>query len=423
MTTTDRPLSPVPDDPCYPPGEDPVGALIAYAQRSPGPPVQFTAPAEVRDPWLHQDSRVIPACQRVMSAAEITADRALWLEERRRADNGRDGARTGSWRLTASEMAAVLGLAPPEHGSAFRLYHEKISGESEFTGSARTDLGLFLEVLITRRVAAEYPALRISQGGLFTSRSYPWLAATFDAVAWDITWSDSEHDTSCCLSGAPAPFAPHPDCQGARGMVETYLPYAPVQEKTWGGSFSDFGPEGSSVMPVYYRVQCLVEMAVLGTERVLLPVLFLPSSKLRILVIERDAEAERDIAAIIAAGEEFISWLDEEQAPPVDWTPATTATLKAMYSRLDPGQVQIPQRLARRLLAADRAVKKAQRELGQAKNEVRSRLGHATDAVARDPQTGQVRQVLHRRGNPVAGYSVPPCEWREFMDIDRSWGT
>lgn len=372
---------------------DPVADLID-ALGEPHPAAPRAPVPEQDDPYDLAAPDCMP-CRRIMTAAEIAADEWLWLEERRRGDNGRDGARTGGWRLTASEMAAAMGLAPPQQGSAYSLYHAKLDGVSTFAGDERTDLGLYLENLTAGRFAdsdwAEGGVL--GPGGLYVSTRYPWLGATFDRILWNVVAED-------CDTGQPIGF----------------VPSAPVQLKSWAAR-RDFGDDGDGIMPVHLRVQLLTEMIVLGTDWAAEPVTLLPSGKLVIAIIERDADAERDMAAIIAAGEEMIRWLDEEQDPPVDWTPATTATLKALYQRIDPdASVRVTARLGHRYHAARRAVAAAEKRLAQAQNEIRSHAGNAKTITARNPVTKAVETVARRTGYPRAGYSVPPNEWVEVMN-------
>jgi hypothetical protein len=325
----------------------------------------------------------------VMPQDEIDDNREEWLRERRAAWD-EDGEQAG-WRLTASEMAAVLGMAPQSHSSAYSLYWEKVTGLSTFQGSDRTDLGLYLENLIASRWVQQHPHLELGAGGLYVSKTYPWLGATFDRIAYWPTGSAREPSH----------------------------PAGPVQLKSWANS-QDFGPAGSAVMPLHLRIQLLTEMIVLGTDTAWMPVCFLPGGKVRTLVIERDKAAEQDMAAILQAGELFLRLLEAEQPPDPDFSDACLATQRQRFGgRLEDRQVRVPQELAARYLAARAAHKAAERRLKQAQAELREQMGTASTAVAGVPGTGRygpVQVVCTRSGGPVAGFSVAPKEWREAMN-------
>jgi hypothetical protein len=338
--------------------------------------------------WL--DLEYVPACRLIMSQAEIDKDPDRWKAERRQ------DPVTGQWRLTASEMAVALGLAPKawKVSSPFALYHAKLSGIDLWDGNDRTDLGLYLEDLIAARFAATRDDLEVGSGGLYQSIEHPWLVATFDRIAYDIRW--------------------------ATPNLETYQPAGPVQLKSWARR-SDFGPDGSSVMPVYLRVQLLVEMIVLGTGYAWEPVMDLPSGRTRVMELERDAEAERDIVSILRLGQEFAGMLDSGTEPEVDWSDSTAKTLQALYPIQEGTEARIPARLARRLIAAKAAKAAAEERIGQAQNEIRARAGQAQDIIAYDPITDSVRRVVRRTGGPRAGFSVAPLEWVEAMRAG-PWG-
>jgi YqaJ-like viral recombinase domain len=334
------------------------------------------------DPASQLDREYLPSCRLIMSQPEIDDDPARWLEERRR------DPETGQWRVTASELATVLSLAPPDHGSPFSLWHAKVNGVSTFAGNERTELGLYLEDLIASKFAARHPELDVGPGGLYVSRAHPWLVGTPDRIAYHTLTSETG---------------------------TAYTPAGPVQLKSWA-KYTDFGPDGSSVMPVYLRVQLLGEMALIGTDEAWEPVMDLPSGRVRrVIHLDRDDDAERDIAAILAAGEEFAGWLESGREPEVDWTPAAAATLRHLYPALEERSVRIPVRLARRYDAARAGAKAADRRLAQVQNEIRWRIGNATDAVTVNPASGDVTLVARRREYPRAGYSVPPNERVEEM--------
>jgi hypothetical protein len=336
-----------------------------------------------------------PHAQLVMTNEQIGKDRAAWLDARR-ADPA------GNWRLTASEMAAVAGVAPVswDGGSPYALYQAKLSGDAGWAGNDRTEFGLFAEPYVAGRFAAEHPDLEVIDGGLYLSAKTPWLGATFDRLACDVRQRD--------------------DRAGLHQMQMLEW-RAPVQLKTWADADrASFGEPGSGDVPLHMRVQDLMEMAVAGTDLVYEPVTFLPSCKTVTYVIERDRQAEDQIAALLAAGEEFIALLNEERPPAIDWTPATTAALRRQYDKYD-GEAKVDMGLAARYHAARLAAAAARQQLEQCKNELRAAGGNAKRLLALDPITGTERTVATRSGSLVREHTVREF-WRDEIRAG-AWGT
>jgi hypothetical protein len=347
---------------------------------------------EIADPMQQLAAGYEPQCTLIMSQDEIDDHREGWLAQRR-------GSASTGWHLTATEMAAVIGVAVGEHSSAFDLYYAKLTGEDLFTGNDRTELGLYLENRTAAKFAATHPELQLGPGGLYASKRWPWLRATFDRIAYDVRGllqPDGETD-------------------------ELYEPAGPVQLKSWAGERAAFGQEHSPVMPGYYRVQLLVEMAILGTDVGWLPVQFLPSGKVVTMMIERDGVVDKQIDALIEAGQEFLDMLQHEREPAVDWSPATAARIASLYP-LRNAKARVPMSLARRWKSAKRAEAKAKRAVDQCKNELRRRAEGADTIVAYDPLTATDRVLVKRSGGPKAGYSVAPQEFVETMR-QGDWGT
>lgn len=275
----------------------------------------------------------------LMSQADIDARPDEWLDRRREG-------------LTASEMAAVVGLAPPRWGSAFDLYHAKLEGwVTEQT--EQMAWGHFAEPWVAERFADQYPHLHISEGGLYRSSTHHWLMATYDRLAYE---------------------------SGAEGDLQGDTALGPVQIKTQGFLDDDWGEPGSATIPVHYRVQVLIEMAVGDYAMAWLPVMD-NNHKVITYEIPRDAEAEADIEYLIGAGEEFLDRLRLHREPPVDWTPATAKALKRLHPVLEEREVEIPITLARRYKRAIAAEKAAAQRKALAVNQIMARMAGAKYAV------------------------------------------
>lgn len=273
----------------------------------------------------------------MMLQSEIDADPQRWKSLRLQG-------------VTASEIAAVLGLAPSTQNSAWKVYAAKTTGEHFDVDTDATLRGTHLEPYVAARFAEEYPELKLRMGGLYASHERPWQMATFDRIAHQ--------------KGTIAPW------QGF-----------PVQIKTAVNKYHDgnlvWGDPGSPDIPVQYRAQCLWEMDIADSSEILIPCLFMDTWKLVTYRIERDDDAQADIEAMRAAGEEFLDRLHDGNPPPVDWTPATTAALKTLYKDDPEGSVAIPVKLARRYRDAKAAEKRAKRRVGLATNQILDLAGNA----------------------------------------------
>lgn len=296
----------------------------------------------------------------VMTAQEVANEPERWLATRREG-------------LTASEMAAVVGLAPPRWGSLFDLYHAKLEGwVTEQT--EQMEWGHYAEPWVAERFARQYPDLDVRDGGLYRSSDRPWLMATYDRLAYE------------------GPAALHP--------------LGPVQIKTQGFLGDDWGEPGSATIPVHYRVQVLIEMAVGDFDVAWLPVMDL-NHKVVTYEIPRDAEAEADIGYMIEAGEEFLERLRTGDEPPVDWTPATAAALKRLHPELEDFEVEIPVTLARQYKRAIAAEKAAAQRKSLAVNQILQRMAGAKYAT--------VKGLKDAKGKPVKLATRAKYEQAEFV--------
>jgi putative phage-type endonuclease len=273
----------------------------------------------------------------MMLQEEIDADPKRWKALRRSG-------------VTASEIAAILGLAPATQNSAWKVYAAKTTGEHFDADTDETLRGTHLEPYVAARFREDYPELNVITGGLYAARERPWQMATFDRLAYQ------------------------------QGMTAPWTAF-PVQIKTAVNKYHDgnlvWGDPGSPDIPVQYRAQCLWELDVADASEILIPCLFMDTWKLVTYRIERDADAKADIEAMRAAGEEFLNRLHTEDPPPVDWTPATTAALKTLYKDEPDGSVAIPVKLARRYRDAKAAEKRAKRRVGLATNQILDLAGNA----------------------------------------------
>lgn len=287
----------------------------------------------------------------LMSQATINGDRDRWLATRC----------TG---IAASEMATVLGLSP--HDSPFGLFVAKQTGKEPGADNDAMARGRHLEPYVAERFAATHDDLDVYLGGLYRHGDRAWQMATFDRLAIDPA---TEGYRRMAVMNEPAMLADR-----------TVMP---VQIKTAISPQHDpnplyqWGEPGTAEVPVHYRVQALQELDVTGADTVLIPVLFMTSWKYATYAISRDAEVEADLKLMRAAGEEFLDRLERDDPPAIDWTAATTRALKMLHGDIEPRTVTVPESLARRYRNARRAVKRSERQLGLAQNELLHRMGSA----------------------------------------------
>lgn len=255
------------------------------------------------------------------------ADKEEWLEARRAG-------------IGASEIAAVLGISPWD--SPFSLYWRKKLG-SQFEMTEAMEWGTRHEATIAAKFADNHPEYRIEEAGLYQHAQHEWMLATPDRIAYP-------------LNGSPPML---------------------VQIKT-SYSWDGWGTEGTDQVPAYYRAQVIQEMAVYGAQVCWMPVLVGGNSYREYRVNFNPEEFE----TIRAAGEAFICRLRSGQAPDVDGSAATTATLKQLHPSVVDEVVSIPLELADRYWARRQLHADAKAALDEATNQILAALGNARTAVA-----------------------------------------
>jgi putative phage-type endonuclease len=266
----------------------------------------------------------------LLDAGQVEADRSRWLEVRRRG-------------VTASEIAAIMGV-PGAYGTASSVYYEKTAGYEQ-DDSLSMRIGRHFEGLVGEIFAEQHRELAVADGGLYAADGQPWAMATFDRLARHL-----------------------------------WRPPVPVQIKT-SATYDGYGPDGSDEVPPHYLAQDLWEMHVSGAAEVWMPVLFTNGRSIRTYRIARDADADADIAVMLAEAEAFLERVARAEPPPVDWRPQTTRALKRVYADAEDRDTEIPDALRDELRAAKAAQKAGDKRWGQAENELRAAMGKALRAV------------------------------------------
>jgi putative phage-type endonuclease len=268
------------------------------------------------------------AAVELLPAGQAGPHNPAWHDMRRHTDAG--------WSVTASEIAAVLGISPWD--TPFSLYWRKRQGWETEDDEAKA-IGRILENGVISLCAGRHPDAELIRSGLYAHPARLWQMATPDAICYARdTWT----------------------------FVEV------VDAKTAERRTEPWGEDGTDDIPAYYRAQLLWQMDVLGVARGRLGVLFLQNRQYREYIVDYDA---RDVAVMHAAAARFRADLDTETPPPVDGHPATTETLRRLHPSVVDEAVEIPAQLAeayRRVKALSRRIAAAEARVC---NRVRDALG------------------------------------------------
>jgi len=312
-----------------------------------------------------------------------TASEAEWLEARRKG-------------VTASEIAVIMGLSP--YSSPYALYHQKLGILPPDEEQAVYERGRVLEPYIAEKFAAAHPEFSVGGDGrqLYAHPDRPWQLATPDRFI---------SETICGSCGQP-------------GCPYTSQPLAVLETKTDAGD--EWGDEGTDDIPVHYRCQVLWQMDVMGVDRAYVACLRMRQWDIREYAIEHDEspviEYPHDVPGPLASGicracadielmrdaaRDFLDRLDRQEAPDVDWRPATAYALKQLHPSVEDTDVEVRRMPIIQYRAACKAFKAAERRKKEAENRLRLLLGGGHRIVS--AHTGE---VIARRDVYEVGESV-----------------
>lgn len=288
--------------------------------------------------------------------------------------------------VTASEIAAVLGISPFE--SAFNLYYAKRGEIPANFDNDRLSLGHHLEPWIAERFAeARADVYLTAPAGLWASTERDWQLATPDGLIFDVPVATVE----CCgdWNGSSCWNCPERS------------PLAVWEGKTYG-TYEDWGEDGTDEIPAHYRAQVLWQMDVVGCQVGYVSCLFLSTQQIRTYEIAYDAD---DVALMRKRGLEFWEQVQAGDVPELDAHAATTGALKALHPDVEDGEeVTVPADVAEHYRSAKAAVKFAQEDADLAENRLRDAMGDAKVAVDPAGQKVASRSIYERKP-----YSVGPA--------------
>jgi hypothetical protein len=338
----------------------------------------------------------------LMTPEQVAAAPDAWKARRRRTPDGR-------WCVTASEIPLVCGIAPPTWGGPYKLYHAKLSGTELVRDTDEMRRGHALERLVLDDFRDMYSGLAVLPGGLYAHGGDDRWLATFDSQV-------TELGTFATVTNVAAPLEQLAldgrEWEIWPGQVKTSIP---TEGYGW--------EEDSTDIPDHNRAQLLWEMFVRGSSLGFLIVKFMRSWNTRVYQIERDAQAEAEIAWMLNEAELFCKRLETGDEPPVDWFPATTATLRRQYPGIEDRAARIPWWLALQYKAAIKASAALKERRGMITNQILHRAGNAGTIVAREWNTGRVVKVATRTASePVPEHTaivkakdrvdrLNPCGW------------
>ncbi len=267
-------------------------------------------------------------------------------------------------RMTASKVAAVLGLSPYE--SPFSLWFRMKGTAAPQEQTRAMQAGHYLEDAICRYVADQVGLWAVA-GGTWENRERPWQVATPDRRA----------------------------CRNARGngwRVDTV-----IEAKT-AGSWEAWGREGTDDVPPHVRAQVLWQLDVLGLEVGYVGAL-LSASQLRWYEV-RPYAGELDY--VRGECQSFLDSLAGDQPPNVDGHDETYRVLRALHPEIENREVEVPAALAVEWTSAVHRLRAAEAAHALARARVAQHMGTARKAL----HDGAL--IARRQSNGGAPYVKAP---------------
>lgn len=273
-----------------------------------------------------------------------------------------DAAR-GGLCITATEIAAVMGLSPWQ--SRFSLWHKKAGLPSApFEMSPQIEWGNRLEAAVIGKFADEHPEWMTGPAGTWRHREREWQRATPDQLLYPVTG-----DT---------------DWPGAVNIPAQATELLEAKTSPYGDGWDDG-------VPVHLRCQAMWQMDTLGVRTRTHIALLVSGHDYREYVVEydpADAALMRDMAAT------FLHDVRHGIRPPIDTSDMTYQTIRQQAAGREDVEVEIPATIADRYEAAQVAAKAAGEELTGAKSEVLDAIGNGRWAAV------DQRRIAYRTVKP-----------------------
>jgi putative phage-type endonuclease len=248
-------------------------------------------------------------------------------------------------RMTASKVAAVLGLSPWE--SRFSLWH-RMAGLVEPTPETdQTRRGHYLEAAVADWFADQHPEMELLPGGAWAHPDRAWQAASPDRIA-------TERDTWQKRS---------------LGVVE--IKTTAVDDE-WGAA-------GTDEIPPYYRAQVVWQLDTLGLSTAYVAVL-LPRLEFREYRIEYNADEAAYIRAEAKAFMDSLPGGPAEQRPDLDAHAQTYLAVQQLHPEISGEAIDVPDHIGREFCDAIRALNAAKDREQAARTVLADHIGDAKTA-------------------------------------------
>jgi len=265
-------------------------------------------------------------------------------------------------RIGGSEIASVVGLAPPTWDSRFSLWHRKQGLVGPKPQNEEMEWGSRLEPAVLQKFFEQPGRRRLDEGGSYVHPDRPWQLATPDAFL--DTGSESEL----------------------------------VEAKTSPQDGPEWGIPGTDQVPVHIRCQVLWQLDVLDLQVCHIPVL-IGGCRYREYVIRIDDAARSEIKHLRREGETFIASIEANERPPIDGHDQTYQVLRESHPLIDVGvEHELDEELALAYLETKDALHAAEQAHKTRRSQVFDILGTANYGIYRD--TRIVRRQANGDGLP-----------------------
>lgn len=284
--------------------------------------------------------------------------------------------------LGGSEVSAVVGLNPWE--SKFSLYYRKKSSLPEVEVSDPMKWGTLLEPVIYQEWLDDHleDGLIMTTGDTYRHETHEWMIANPDGIAWDEETGECEY----------------------------------ILEIKNVGRTDGWGPDGTDLIPINYRVQVMWYMAIMGAKRAVIRVL-VRGNQPRTYYIDR---SDDDIKYLIEEGQNFMTELADGIEPDITRDSATYQALRDLHPEIDNEAVDIEADLAAKLLESVARRKEAELDEKYYKSKVAKIMGHARWAKVGEDTIATRRAPSSRNGVPyvqpssakkvIQNFIAPPKE-------------
>ncbi|HEU5026622.1 MAG TPA: YqaJ viral recombinase family protein [Spirillospora sp.] len=255
-------------------------------------------------------------------------------------------------RMTASKVAAVLGLSPWE--SRFSLWHRMAGLVPPQEETTETRRGHYLEDAVAQWFADQHPAdFQLGPGGAWAHAERNWQAASPDRILWP--WDCNE---------IPCPYD---------------RPRALLEIKTTADD-SEWGIAGSDEIPPYYRAQVVWQLDTLGLSTAYVAVL-LPRLEFREYRIEYNPDEAAYIRAEARAFLDTLPGGPNEQRPDLDAHSATYVAVQQLHPEINGEDCPVPDHIGREFCDAVRTLNEAKAREQAARTALADHMGDAKRAV------------------------------------------